>query len=156
MNDAKKINYHIGARELELENVKLMLPNIGNIKDFISDFRKNARNSDTKLKRLSYEKYDNFISILGGRGLGKTSIMMTIIKQIESHQYFSENHKKMSFNDYDLISSLIVPDDMSETSDILGWIIVVLEKIYNDQIKSYTRAACLLNREDDTREIESV
>ncbi|WP_027089159.1 hypothetical protein [Thomasclavelia saccharogumia] len=154
MNDAKKINYHIGARELELENVKLMLPNIGNIKDFISDFRKNARNSDTKLKRLSYEKYDNFISILGGRGLGKTSIMMTIIKQIESHQYFSENHKKMSFNDYDLISSLIVPDDMSETSDILGWIIVVLEKIYNDQIKSYTRAACLLNREDDTREIE--
>lgn len=154
MNDAKKINYHIGARELELENVKLMLPNIGNIKDFISDFRKNARNSDTKLKRLSYEKYDNFISILGGRGLGKTSIMMTIIKQIESHQYFSENHKNMSFNDYDLISSLIVPDDMSETSDILGWIIVVLEKIYNDQIKSYTRAACLLNREDDTREIE--
>ena len=55
MTDDKKINYHIGARELELENVKLMLPNIGNIKDFISDFRKNARNSDTKLKRLSYE-----------------------------------------------------------------------------------------------------
>lgn len=154
MTDDKKINYHIGARELELENVKLMLPNIGNIKDFISDFRKNARNSDTKLKRLSYEKYDNFISILGGRGLGKTSIMMTIIKQIESHQYFSENHKTISFNEYDLISSLIVPDDMSETSDILGWIIVVLEKMYNDQIKSYTRATCLLNREDDTREIE--
>ena len=35
MTDDKKINYHIGARELELENVKLMLPNIGNIKDFI-------------------------------------------------------------------------------------------------------------------------
>lgn len=154
MTNDKKMNYHIGARELELENVKLMLPNIGNIKDFISDFRKNAKNSDTKLKRLSYEKYDNFISILGGRGLGKTSIMMTIIKQIESHKYFSENCETISFNNYDLISSLIVPDDMSETSDILGWIIVVLEKMYDEQIKSYTSASCLLNREDDTREIE--
>lgn len=149
--------FHLGARELEVKNVKLMIPNIVNIKDYIDDFRKNAkmaRENHTELKELSYEKYDNFISILGNRGLGKTSIMLTTIKQIKSSEYYCNNFEGKEENKYDLISPLIVPDDMSEISDILGWIIVTLESMYKNQIKRYTTNACLLNRDDDESKLE--
>lgn len=141
MKDENRESVHIGARVLDNQVVKNMLPNIDRIKNFIDDFRKNAQDSIDERQennRLIYEKYDNFISILGNRGLGKTSIMMTLIKEVNTHNFFaslSENVGKVEYN-YDLISPLIVPDDMSDTSDILGWIIVVLEKILEKEINS--------------------
>lgn len=160
------IDSHLGARELEIENVRLMIPNIGNIKDLIDDFRKNAKNSlksngyEKDLKELSYEKYDNFISILGNRGLGKTSIMLTTIQQIKNEQYYFENDNKQHHcpdkEPYcpDLLSPLIVPDEMSEISDNLGWIIVILEDIYYHQIKCYIKQSCLLNQDNKVSEYE--
>lgn len=156
-NDFDVNSFHLGARELAIDNVRLMIPNISNIKNFINDFRKcakKARKTHNELKELSYEKYDNFISILGNRGLGKTSIMLTTIKQIKNSEYYCYNYKGKKENKYDLISPLIVPDDMSEISDILGWIIVTLENMYETQIKYYTTTTCLLNQDNEESRLE--
>lgn len=144
---------HIGARALDNIVLRNMLPNIDNIKLFISEFRNNAEkcrkySDDYDLNHLAYEKYDNFISILGNRGLGKTSIMMTIIKELNNHSFFEPSNNMNTYN-YDLISPLIVPDDMSDQSDILGWIIVVLEKIFQQEKEKLTYRHCLDSKEED-------
>lgn len=148
---------HLGSRKLEIDNVKLMIPYIENIKQYVNDFRYNAKKSYTDyqhLKDLYYEKYDNFISILGDRGLGKTSIMLTIINEIKNGRYFSDDEPQKNYC-IDLISPLLVPDDMSENSDILGWIIVSLENIFENQLKVYNKTSCLLNRDSKIIALEN-
>lgn len=149
-----KIYTHVGARCLDKEIIKSMIPNITDLKHLVEEFRENAKKKrradstfidDKKMNHFYYEKYDNFISILGNRGLGKTSTLMSIIREVENHTFFSDDTNNLYANDiyqWDLISPLIVPDDMGETSDILGWIIVILRKMYDEQIIN-----CKKNRE---------
>ena len=132
MNDSKQ-HVHIGARQLDPENVKRMLPNIINLERIIDTFRENASYHYEESRLDSYElpikeQYDNVISILGNRGTGKTSAMLTIISEIKKGTFFKD--KELNKNNYDLFSDLIAPEDMSDNSNILGWIIVVLEKFY--------------------------
>ena len=125
---------HIGARALDPTTIINTMPNILNLVNTIDTFRKNAFSyqqsklvNDSNIK----EQYDNVVSILGNRGIGKTSTMLTIIRELRNGTYFDEDRNK---NDkiIDVFSPLIAPEDMSENSDILGWIIIVLEKIYED------------------------
>ena len=83
MNDSKQ-HVHIGDRQLDPENVKRMLPNIINLDRIIDTFRENERYHYEESRLDSYElpikeQYDNVISILGNRGTGKTSAMLTNI-----------------------------------------------------------------------------
>ena len=158
MDYHKHNSAHLGARKLEIENVKLMLPYIENIRDYIDSFRNSAKNSymnHQHLKELYYEKYDNFISILGDRGLGKTSIMLTIIDEIKSRHYFCDKGEAQD-QVIDLIAPLLVPDDMSDNSDILGWIIVTLENMFYRQLKVYNTTSCLLNRDSEINKHEEL
>ena len=125
---------HIGARALDPTTIINTMPNISNLINNIDTFRKNAfsyqqsisvNNSNIK------EQYDNVVSILGNRGIGKTSTMLTIIRELRNGTYFDETKSK-SDKIIDVFSPLIAPEDMSENSDILGWIIIVLEKIYEN------------------------
>ena len=125
---------HIGARALDPTTIINTMPNISNLINNIDTFRKNAfsyqqsisvDNSNIK------EQYDNVVSILGNRGIGKTSTMLTIIRELRNGTYFDETKSK-SDKIIDVFSPLIAPEDMSENSDILGWIIIVLEKIYEN------------------------
>ena len=155
MNDSKQ-HVHIGARQLDPENVKRMLPNIINLERIIDTFRENASYHYEESRLDSYElpikeQYDNVISILGNRGTGKTSAMLTIISEIKKGTFFKD--KELNKNNYDLFSDLIAPEDMSDNSNILGWIIVVLEKFYLEMKEIISKKYISIPQQDQ-KEIE--
>ncbi|MCR3761298.1 hypothetical protein KYB31_20180 [Clostridium felsineum] len=137
--DKQRIN--VGARILDKEILKKFLPTVENLKSQINEFRKQAYNKSElinrdincnkiKTKNTDYDiQYDNVISILGQRGTGKTSVLLTIKHDIEMEngQCFNEGIKCCYRNNVnilkDIVLPLIVPEDMSEVSDTLGWII---------------------------------
>ncbi|MFD4931563.1 hypothetical protein ACFWMS_22090 [Peribacillus butanolivorans] len=125
----------IGARVLKFEQAEQLLPGYSRIADQIELFREEAkkvRETRRKANQVAGERYDrygefysvdNTISILGGRGSGKTSVMLT----------FKHDHSKLN-NDkkIDIILPLIVPEDMSEANDTLGWFLGYLGEEVDD------------------------
>ncbi|MCR6514270.1 hypothetical protein M4I33_05160 [Clostridium sp. LY3-2] len=113
----------IGARSLDENQVKLILPTYDNVQTQIEEIRKSAKLNE----KNEYRQYNNTISIFGKRGTGKTSILFTIIEKLNE-----ENHKN-------IILPKIEPDSYSNTTKILGAILRLLkselDKI-NDEISS--------------------
>ncbi|QTL51423.1 hypothetical protein [Priestia aryabhattai] len=123
-------NIKIGARILTEKQATILLPNYPLINNQIAQFREEAKNFnenwqntnlDNYLRSEIYSNFDNVISILGERGSGKTSVFLTL-------KYM---HHAAYKND-DIILPLIVPDNMGDTSDAMGWIISYLEKEVKD------------------------
>lgn len=118
-------NIKIGARVLNKKQATVLLPNYQKIHKQIDQFRREAKKFNNALrskeiddyeKHEIYSNFDNVISILGERGSGKTSVFFTL-KDI--HQ--------TEFREVDLTLPLIVPDNMGNTNDTLGWIISYLD-----------------------------
>jgi DNA repair protein SbcC/Rad50 len=116
--------FKIGSRILDENELKVLLPSYDNIFNQIEKFREEAKkisevslNTQMNLEdRFDLKKdYNNIFSILGGRGTGKTSAAVTV-----RHRILNDSR------DNDIIMPLIVPDDMGEISDVLGWIITYL------------------------------
>lgn len=160
----------VGARILSREILDKFLPTWNNIEEQIRGFRKRAYKIN-QYNKLNFNKlssnnidhdrdYDNIISILGERGTGKTSVLLTIKNEIEYKEGREKTYK-------DIILPLIVPDDMSKISDALGWIILNfndevdrLSKIlrgidyeYDDQCKYLKKGfeKCILNTNEDSK-----
>jgi len=113
----------VGARKLEDEILNKLLPTWNSIEEQINGFRKRAHKkyedniNKPNANNFDYDRhYDNIISILGARGTGKTSVLLTMKYKRE----YETNNKKI---DKDINLPLIVPEDMSKVSDTLGWII---------------------------------
>ncbi|GEM_PF-3562307 len=133
--------FKIGSRILDENELKVLLPSYDNIFSQIEKFREEAKNISevSSNAQMDFEEvfdlkkdYNNIFSILGGRGTGKTSAAVTV-----RHRILNNSEGK------EVIMPLIVPDDMGEVSDTLGWIITYIgEKIkilvdeYLDFIKS--------------------
>ncbi|MCT4620494.1 MAG: hypothetical protein N4A62_14005 [Marinisporobacter sp.] len=127
----------IGARVLDDDVVKKLLPNYENVKKQIEEFRRIAYESNEKIKqqkeeyikhRKRYDKrlmkeldglYYNVVSILGSRGTGKTSILLTLKND------FLDDTKMID----DILLPLIVPDHISSFNDTLGWIISYFREV---------------------------
>lgn len=121
--------FKIGSRILDENELKVLLPSYDNIFNQIDKFRDEAKNINEKISESNVgeeEKFDlkkdynNVFSILGGRGTGKTSALVTVRHRILNYKNYNDNK--------DIIMPLIVPDDMGEISDTLGWIIACLGK----------------------------
>ncbi|HBJ1684250.1 TPA: hypothetical protein LA468_001383, partial [Clostridium botulinum] len=146
----------IGARILHKTDLEALLPTYDNIFEQRDKFRYKAKelndnNSDNE-KEYQKREYNNIFSILGGRGTGKTSVLLTVKDKIENEDV----DEKYRFRDADdIILPLIVPDDMGENSDTLGWIITHISKaveyVDNAYIKELKRLCCL-NREEENYE----
>lgn len=113
----------VGARKLDDDILNKLLPTWNSIEEQINGFRKRAykkyEDNINKINTINFDYdryYDNIISILGARGTGKTSVLLTMKYKRE---YENDDKKR----DKDIILPLIVPDDMSKVSDTLGWII---------------------------------
>lgn len=86
----------------------------------------------------------NVISFLGGRGSGKTSMLLTVLKQIEKNEieYIQENNteKKEKTKLKSYVVPIIDPDKFNFEKDALGWVIFsfaeTIESIEN-QVKDY-------------------
>ncbi|WP_240418384.1 hypothetical protein [Paenibacillus periandrae] len=141
MNSKQKEDFHdrikIGARVLGRDQVPILLPSYEKLHEQVKGFRKQAAGLERwdetswlhKYKRDFRSNFDNVISILGERGSGKTSVLLTF-------KYF---HTKQ-FSEQDIVLPLIVPDQMSGASDTLGWVLGFLhgemkeiERIYHSE-----------------------
>ena len=121
------IGVHHGAREINVDFLKQSIPGLDDLDNTIKRFREVAYNYNNIYQNKSKyydEKFNNNISILAGRGMGKSSALITIISQIESSQYFKKVSAKKNY--IDIINPMIDPEDINENSDILGWVITSL------------------------------
>lgn len=134
MSEEESLKINISARVLGEEQLKNILPEYGNIEKMIESIRSYAQeyNKKKNLYDNSYESFlkkelcrnnNNVFSILGDRGSGKTSALLTI------------KNKLTVKNETDIMLPLIIPEDMGEGSYILGWTICSFEKIL-DNIES--------------------
>lgn len=116
----------IGARILSDIALEKLLPSYSNIFEQIKSIRAMAsevneeEKNRNKNKYYNYKEFDkqfnNVFSILGGRGSGKTSALLTI------------KHNIMDKNKQDIVLPLIVPENMGENSDVLGWLFAQFKK----------------------------
>lgn len=125
----------IGARALSDDQLEKLLPNSKEIYYRIEVIRTHA--SEHRKSKISYKntykKYlakeldrnsNNVFSILGGRGSGKTSVLLTI------------KNKLTNIANNDVMLPLVVPENMGDYSDVLGWTICSFEKII-EEIEKY-------------------
>ena len=121
-------NIKIGARVLSKDALHTLLPSNENIFKQIKSIRDMAnhvyeekenhcknKNRNNNYKEFD-EQFNNVFSILGGRGSGKTSALLTI------------KHRIMNENKQDIVLPLIVPENMGENSDVLGWLFAQFQK----------------------------
>lgn len=122
------IGVHHGAREIEVDFLKKTVPGLADLENTIKLFRNVAYKYYKINSKSEYydEKFNNNISILASRGMGKSSALITIINQIETAQYFNSANP-MQKNSIDIINPMIDPEDINENSDLLGWVIKSLE-----------------------------
>lgn len=92
----------IGAKALTKAEINLILPSYDRILSQIEEIRKESDLS----KENNIQKTNN-ISVLGVRGSGKTSILKSIINDLEKQN----NNKDEEFN---IIFPMIIPENMSE------------------------------------------
>ena len=136
MNENINNNVKIGARILSENNLDKLLPTHNDIYSRINKIRKVAANKpktnigrmhrdvDYEMHRdVEYDRhFNNTISLLGGRGSGKTSAMLTIKYKIGTSTDFRG----------DIVMPIIVPEKMGDSSDVLGWTIGLIGNIIED------------------------
>lgn len=130
--------FKIGARVLHEKQVNTILPTYSELRRQVKEFRmqSNQHNiQNNEFVKNDYKfNYNNVISILGDRGSGKSSALMTFKNELEN-----------SNNETDIILPLIDPERMSITSDTLGWILSYLKDEYEkvdeklNRISGYSR-----------------
>lgn len=136
----------IGARELSLNEVKLIMPTYERIEEQIESIRKsvplNKKNTEEKI----YSKV-NSIGILGCRGAGKTSVMKTIEKELKD--YNSDN--KIPKN---IILPTIVPDNMSDASSTMAVILGQFKNIVNKLLSNSNKSSYECDYAKDDKDLE--
>lgn len=98
-----------------------------------------------KKSRISKEIKNNFISILGERGAGKTSMLLTILDEINDKNKSLSNNKIKK----DFIIPIIDPDKMNLEKNSLGWIIYSFDEVIQNivQHEKVNKEYCTDNRQ---------
>lgn len=109
-NENKKGNYLVGARTLSKNEIEKVLPTYEKIFSDIEIIREGFELSAIKDSEKIIRR-TNSIGIMGKRGTGKTSILHSI------------RNRLMEEWNQDIVLDIIVPDNMSEKSELLGNII---------------------------------
>lgn len=145
MNKDKTIK--IGSRILSQDDLDILLPNNQNIYSQIDGIRSNAKALKEHLEKNKgfaqiveeepefIKHHNNVFSIIGERGSGKTSVLLSIKNKImkEIKDLSCEGIIKKN----DTVLPIIVPQDMDEDSDSLGWIIGFFTKLVEDIEKEF-------------------
>lgn len=116
--------YKNGIKTLTETQLKNGLPNYDLLKKKLQIIREHAgQMPDGVVIDGSYEnlKYDNIISILGGRGAGKTSILLTIYHELEKDT-----------DNINILMPLIMPELIDNSDSFIGWILSAVEKNLQD------------------------
>lgn len=117
----------IGARILSDAALNKLLPSNKDIDNQILSIRESAKsynsikenNKDNEIWDREFDRhFNNIFSILGGRGSGKTSVLLTLKYKIMNE-----------YSKGDIILPLIVPEKIDTSGSILEWIIGLLGDI---------------------------
>lgn len=130
----------IGAKVLPQVDFELMLPNYKNIDNQLKKIQEIA----TQIGELNvYDETDpefikhhnNVFSILGERGSGKTSILLSLKYYLMKLGDLSDETKEgkeeplfENINSNAIFLPIVIPQDMDDDSDSLGWIIGFFRK----------------------------
>lgn len=141
-------NVHHGARFIDAKSISQLIPGIDNIGNDIRQFRSVAYNHNKRLEsnkhsselnNLAPERFNNTISIIGQRGDGKTSAMMTFIEEIKKGTYFRGDNRKddgsEGNNKCDIVTRIIDPDEIGKSSDLFGWVMACI----GEYLESYSK-----------------
>ncbi|MGM0714662.1 hypothetical protein [Brevibacillus parabrevis] len=111
-------NVKLGERILQEKNLELVLPNWGEVIEQVEQIRKTAIQIAAQDDSKKGEKFDfnNVISILGERGSGKSSVLLTLREMLMK--------KKAEEANKDVFLDVIVPEMLEDSSDILGVILL--------------------------------
>lgn len=103
-------NIFIGARSLNENQVRLIVPTYDNIIEQIEEMRREARSVSANNNNLTRKQYNNTIGLFGARGTGKTSTIFTILNKIDK-------------NKNDIVLPIIEPDTYGDNTKITGVIL---------------------------------
>lgn len=110
----------IGSRPLSEQEANILLPSYNLVIQQIENFRNTASDfnrSKSEFKGNGLEtNFTNTISILGDRGSGKTSILLTIKKYLERKKIY-------------ITVPMIIPEYMGKPHDTMGWVLSYLEEL---------------------------
>lgn len=129
------VSKKFGSRILSDEEVKLTLPTYDKLLDQIKDMRDDDWDED-KSKKLHNQKINN-ISILGARGTGKTSILKSLINKLEEENIEENKCKKDIILGKNVVLPMIVPENMSTSSNLMSMILGLFKGIVDKLEKKY-------------------
>lgn len=118
---------------LTKESLKFIFPEYENLMNYVKHIRKQA-DGEHKFQEYEYYPYSNIISILGERGSGKTTVFHTIRKMLKNKRVDENIENKLGeclYNDNH--STLIIPEMLEDSNDILGIVLLELKKIIDDR-----------------------
>ena len=139
----------IMARALNDEQIENILPGYKNIYNQIKSMRNYAElyyckyidTRDSYVYRCKNKEYSNItmnnvFSILGKRGAGKSSILLTLKNNIEENKHLIAVKGKEYKNNVDIVLPIILPIILPETmrnkGDMMGWILGCFKEIVDE------------------------
>ena len=142
----------IMARALNDEQIENILPGYKNIYNQIKSMRNYAElyyckyidTRDSYVYRCKNKEYSNItmnnvFSILGKRGAGKSSILLTLKNNIEENKHLKAVKGKEYKNNVDIVLPIILPIILPETmrnkGDMMGWILGCFKEIVDELSK---------------------
>lgn len=142
----------IMARALNDEQIENILPGYKNIYKKIKSMRNYAElyyckyidTRDSYVYRCKNKEYSNItmnnvFSILGKRGAGKSSILLTLKNNIEENKHLKAVKGKEYKNNVDIVLPIILPIILPETmrnkGDMMGWILGCFKEIVDELSK---------------------
>lgn len=108
-----------GIKLLSESQLKITLPSITLLDEKLQEIRKNAYEAKLSSEinmHFDHLKYDNIISILGGRGAGKTSVLKTLI------------HRYDDTSKFNIVLPMVMPELIDGDEDIFSWIISAMKE----------------------------
>lgn len=108
-----------GIKLLSESQLKVTLPSISLLDEKLQEIRKNAYEAKLSAEinmHFDHLKYDNIISILGGRGAGKTSVLKTLI------------HRYDDTSKFNIVLPMVMPELIDGDEDIFSWIISAMKE----------------------------
>jgi len=108
-----------GIKLLSESQLKVTFPSISLLDKKLQGIRKNAYEAKLSSEinmHFDHLKYDNIISILGGRGTGKNSVLKMLI------------HRYDDTSKFNIVLPMVMPELIDGDEDIFGWIIFAMKE----------------------------
>ena len=145
-NTMERQKTKLGARILSKSELNAILPNAESVYEQIEVFRSNIPDGSGET-----EQKTNNIGIMGSRGTGKTSILLTFHENLKQKSLNYRNEKKDGKSkNGDIILPIIVPENMSSGTTLMDVVLGMLKPVVEErkEIKTAGSGDCIYSGRD--------